>query len=144
MSDNHLLLRCEHIDQLHQIAGKIISFAGDEKVWLFYGTMGAGKTTLIKAICEVLGIQDLVNSPTFALVNEYHNEEKRVFYHFDFYRINDPEEALNIGVDEYFYSGKHCFIEWPSRIEALIPENNIRIDIKVNSDHSRSIYLQKT
>lgn len=143
MVDNYLMLRCEHTDQLHQTAQQIVNFAGDDKVWLFYGDLGAGKTTLIKAICNVFEVQDLVNSPTFALVNEYRNAEDQIFYHFDFYRIQNLEEALDIGAEDYFYSGHYCFVEWPSHIDALIPEDHLSIQIEVTNDGSRSIYLKK-
>lgn len=143
MDDNYLRLQCEHIGQLHQMAQQIVGFAGDERVWLFYGAMGAGKTTLIKAICDTFGVQDLVNSPTFALVNEYQNAENQIFYHFDFYRIENLEEALDIGVEDYFYSGHYCFIEWPSHISTLIPEDHLSIHMEVTSEDSRSIYLKK-
>ncbi len=136
MPERHLVLPYQHIDQLAQTARQIIDFAGDEKVWLFEGAMGVGKTTLIKAICHALGVQDVVNSPTFALVNEYRNKEDRIFYHFDFYRINSLEEALNIGAEEYFYSGHHCFVEWPSQVESLIPERNLRIRLALEEDRS--------
>jgi tRNA threonylcarbamoyladenosine biosynthesis protein TsaE len=143
MDDNYLRLHCNHIDQLYQVAQQIADFAGDERIWLFYGEMGAGKTTLIKAICNIFGVQDLVNSPTFALVNEYRNAASQVFYHFDFYRIQNLEEALDIGVEDYFYSGHYCFIEWPSNISVLIPEDHLSIHIEVTNEDSRSIYLKK-
>lgn len=143
MSEKHLRLHCTQPEQLPHIAQQIADFAGSEKVWLVYGEMGAGKTTLIKAICELWGVQDLVNSPTFALVNEYRNAEDHVFYHFDFYRIQNAEEALDIGVNDYFYSGYYCFVEWPSHIETLIPENHLHILIEAGPDGSRSIYLSK-
>ncbi len=120
--------------------------------------MGAGKTTLIKAICHTFGVQDMVNSPTFALVNEYRNAAGSIFYHFDFYRINSLEEALDIGTEDYFYSGNYCLVEWPSQVESLIPERNLRIQLELQEDSSgmppsvvhphretsRSIYLQKS
>lgn len=143
MVDYDLTLYCKDISQLHQVAQQIVDFAEGDKVWLFYGEMGAGKTTLIKAICDVFAVQDLVNSPTFALVNEYRNEENQIFYHFDFYRIQNLEEALDIGVEDYFYSGHYCFIEWPSTIDVLIPEEHLSIQIEVTNDGSRSIYLKK-
>ncbi len=143
MPETHPVLLCRNISEIGQTAQQIIRFAGEEKVWLFYGGMGAGKTTLIKAICHIFGVQDLVNSPTFALVNEYRNEKYQAFYHFDFYRIQHPEEALDIGVEDYFYSGDYCFVEWPSHVDVLLPERNLSVTIEVNSDQSRSIYLHK-
>jgi tRNA threonylcarbamoyladenosine biosynthesis protein TsaE len=129
--------------ELPQVAGRLISLASDTRVWLFYGEMGAGKTSLIRSICDAWGVTDTVSSPTFALVNEYQNARRQTFYHFDFYRIKDEEEAWDIGTEDYFYSGNYCFVEWPERIEGLLPEKFIRIDIEVGSDQSRRIYLSK-
>lgn len=134
---------CKSPDDLPQVAELIAGFAGDSKVWLFKGDMGAGKTTLIKALCRYFGVTDTVTSPTFSLVNEYQNEKLESFYHFDFYRIADEEEAMDIGCEEYFYSGNLCFIEWPSRIPHLIPDNHLIIHIEVQQDQSRSIGLHK-
>lgn len=132
------------LEALPKAAQEIIDLAsGQAKVWLFYGDMGAGKTTLIKSICEAWGVEDNVSSPTFALVNEYRTAEQQPLYHFDFYRINDEEEAWDIGTEDYFYSGHHCLVEWPERIEGLLPEEFIRIDIAVGADNSRSIYICK-
>lgn len=132
------------LEALPEAARKIIDLAsGYAKVWLFYGDMGAGKTTLIKAICEVWGVEDTVSSPTFTLVNEYRTVEQRPLYHFDFYRIEDEEEAWDIGTEDYFYSGHYCLVEWPERIEGLLPEKFIRIDIAVGADNRRSIYISK-
>ncbi len=124
-------------------AQKINLFAADVKVWLFYGDMGVGKTTLIKAICKAWGVIDTVSSPTFALVNEYQNTTGQKFYHFDFYRIKDEEEGWDIGTEDYFYSGNYCFVEWPERIESLLPEKFVRIDMTLEADQSRRIYLSK-
>jgi len=114
---------------------------GKAKVCLFYGQMGAGKTTLIKALCEIWGVEDNVSSPTFALVNEYQNQKGQVFYHFDFYRIEDEEEAWDIGTEDYFYSGNYCLVEWPERIEGLLPRQHVRIELIVAADHSRRIHI---
>ncbi|MDN5211983.1 tRNA (adenosine(37)-N6)-threonylcarbamoyltransferase complex ATPase subunit type 1 TsaE [Fulvivirgaceae bacterium BMA12] len=131
-----------NIDDLPNASKNIIAFAQDYKIWLFEGEMGAGKTTLIKALCEALGVVDEVSSPTFALVNEYVNREQATFYHFDFYRIEHEEEAMDIGVDEYFYSGHLCFVEWPGKIPSLIPDEFLRIFITINSDNTRKIVLE--
>jgi tRNA threonylcarbamoyladenosine biosynthesis protein TsaE len=132
------------LEALPEAARKIVDLAsGQEKVWLFYGDMGAGKTTLIKAICVAWGVEDTVSSPTFALVNEYRTAEQQPLYHFDFYRINDEEEAWDIGTEDYFYSGHYCLVEWPERIEGLLPEKFIRIDVAVGMDNRRSIYISK-
>lgn len=109
------------------------------KVWLFYGTMGCGKTTLIKVLAKELGVTDRVSSPTFSLVNEYQSDKGNTLYHFDFYRIKKEEEALDIGIDEYFYSDNYCFVEWPKKIENLVPLNAVAIHIKVNNDNTRTL-----
>lgn len=132
-----------HPKEVWDAAQKLRILAGDIKVWLFYGAMGVGKTTLIKAICKQWGVTDTVSSPTFALVNEYLNSEHQTFYHFDFYRIKDEEEAWDIGTEDYFYSGNYCFVEWPERIEGLLPEKFVRIDMVLEADQSRRIYLSK-
>ena len=127
-------------DSLAQAAQQFVSAMGNSRVFAFYGGMGAGKTTFIKAICECLGVTDTVTSPTFAIVNEYAGAE--TVYHFDFYRIRKIEEAYDLGFDEYCYSGHICFIEWPELIEDLLPEDTVRVDISVASDGSRSITMQ--
>jgi tRNA threonylcarbamoyladenosine biosynthesis protein TsaE len=115
---------------------------GDRKVFAFYGKMGAGKTTFIKAICEALGVEDVVTSPTFAIVNEYGTkQESGKVFHFDFYRIKNLREACDIGCDEYFYSGCPCFIEWPELIEELLPEETVRVCIEVHEDGSRTVSM---
>ena len=143
MVEQQTTLVCHTEAELGQIAKEIIAFAESEKVWLFFGEMGAGKTTLIKAICAAYNVTDAVSSPTFALVNEYHNTENQVFYHFDFYRIQDETEAMDIGCDEYFYSGHHCFVEWPEKIVALFPEKYVVIEIQIREDQGRNIILSK-
>ena len=131
------------INNLPEVANEIIAFAGDISVWLFEGSMGAGKTTLIKAICSAFDIRETVSSPTFSLVNEYHNEEGEIFYHFDFYRIKSEEEASDIGVDEYFYSGDYCFVEWPSMIPSLLPDDYCTITIEIISENERRLCITK-
>jgi len=103
--------------------------------------MGAGKTTLIKSLCEQLGVVDMVTSPTFSIVNEYAGPEK--IYHFDFYRLKTQAEALDLGYEEYFYSGAYCFIEWPAKIPDLLPDHYIRVDIQVLDDNARQIIIEK-
>lgn len=127
--------------ELDKTAKEIIDYSGKQKIWIFYGEMGAGKTTLIKAIADQLYIEDNVHSPTFSIVNEYRNHQEEVFYHFDFYRIQNETEAMDIGIDEYFESGDLCFIEWPQKISSLLPENYVKIDIKMTSDTSREINI---
>ena len=109
------------------------------KIDIISGFLGAGKTTFIKAICEELGVEDVINSPTFAIVNEYRSATEELIYHFDFYRINKPEEAYDFGYEDYFYSGALCFIEWPEKIEDLLPGDCANIIITENEDGSRSV-----
>jgi tRNA threonylcarbamoyladenosine biosynthesis protein TsaE len=130
------------IEDLKQAATTLLAFAGDEKIFLFEGDMGAGKTTFIKVIAETLGVEDLVSSPTFSIVNEYLGKNGRI-YHFDFYRIKDVQEAYDIGYEEYFYSGDLCFVEWPEKIAALLPEHYIKIGIQVTGTDQRTISLAK-
>ncbi len=111
-------------------------------VWLFYGDMGAGKTTLIKQFCNDIGVEDNVTSPTFSLVNEYQTHDGEIVYHFDFYRIDSEEEAEQIGLDEYIYSNNICLIEWPEKIPNLLPHSNLNITFKINSDNSRTIIIE--
>ena len=112
---------------------------GERRVFAFYGKMGAGKTTFIKAMCEELGVTDVINSPTFAIVNEYMDGKGEAIYHFDFYRIKRVEEVYDIGFDEYIYSGNLCLMEWPELIEQLLPEETVRVDIMENPDGTRVI-----
>ncbi len=114
----------------------------DNRVFAFYGGMGAGKTTLIQAICLELGVKSSVNSPSFALINEYPLNEGDAVYHFDFYRINKIQEAYSIGSEEYFYSDKYCFIEWPEKIEELLPEDCIKIELQVLDTGERRLSLK--
>ncbi|MCD7972272.1 MAG: tRNA (adenosine(37)-N6)-threonylcarbamoyltransferase complex ATPase subunit type 1 TsaE [Candidatus Azobacteroides sp.] len=120
-------------------AQQFIEQIGENKVFAFYGEMGAGKTTIIKAICEELGVEDVINSPTFAIVNEYQSASDKLIYHFDFYRINKVDEVYDFGYEDYFYSGSLCFIEWPEKIDQLLPENCIKVGITVQPDNSRKI-----
>lgn len=128
-------------DDLDNAVQAIIEVGKAADIWLFMGQMGAGKTTLIKAICGTLQVLDEVNSPTFSIVNEYLTATDETLYHFDFYRLENEEEAYNIGVEEYFYSGNTCMIEWPERVEGLLPDKFLRIDISENTDQSRTIKL---
>ena len=122
------------------IAKEVIAIA-EHKTLLFRGEMGVGKTTLIKEICNVLGIQDRVSSPTFSLVNEYHTSSNEVVYHFDFYRIINEEEALDMGIEEYLYQNNWCLIEWPENIENLLPLDAVQIYLSVLEDGQRNIQL---
>jgi tRNA threonylcarbamoyladenosine biosynthesis protein TsaE len=135
---------CHGLTDLPRIAGEIITWVGDfPTVWLLEGEMGAGKTTLTAAICKALGVVDTVTSPTFALVNEYATQKGDTLYHFDFYRIKDESEAVDIGIDEYFYSGSLCLVEWPSLIPLLIPEQRIEIHIAADPSGIRTIELTR-
>lgn len=127
---------CKKLDELHGIASKLIA-STDARVFAFYGEMGAGKTTFIRALCDVMGVKDVVNSPTFSIVNEYLTSGSSV-YHFDFYRIKSIQEAWDMGHEEYFYSGAYCFIEWPEKIENLLPEDSLAISI-VDKEGTRTI-----
>lgn len=131
------------ISTLHNIRSAAQAFleATDvNRVFAFYGKMGAGKTTFIKALCEELGVEDAVNSPTFAIVNEYYSTRlDGPIFHFDFYRIKRIEEAFDIGTDDYFYSGAPCFIEWPELIEDILPEEAVRVSIEEQPDGTRTI-----
>jgi len=154
--------KIQNIEELPEAARQFVEAMGDNRVFAFYGKMGAGKTTFIKAICEALGVEDTVTSPTFAIVNEYKAQtpsnspsrgrtkeslpiEGEVWrgsiYHFDFYRIKNLREAYDIGCEEYFYSGCPCFIEWPELIEELLPEDTVKVSIDVEEDSSRTVTL---
>lgn len=127
------------LEGLSNVANSLVDFADDYKVWLLDGEMGAGKTTFTKSICESFGVMDVVNSPTFSIVNEYRDHRDEAYYHFDFYRIKDEQEAMDIGADEYFYSGAHCFIEWSSKIPSLIPDKYLEVNIEITGSESRTI-----
>ncbi|RYJ52224.1 tRNA (adenosine(37)-N6)-threonylcarbamoyltransferase complex ATPase subunit type 1 TsaE [Flavobacterium petrolei] len=128
------------IDQLEEVAQQIIA-NNRKKVILFHGEMGVGKTTLIKQLCKTLGVTGATSSPTFSLVNEYEANDNQLVYHFDFYRLNKEEEALDMGVDDYLYSGNWCFIEWAEKIPNLIPEVHSVITISLLADGKRSLTL---
>ena len=128
------------IDQLEEVAQKIIA-ENPKKVILFHGEMGVGKTTLIKQLCKTLGVTGATSSPTFSLVNEYEADDNQLVYHFDFYRLNKEEEALDMGVDDYLYSGNWCFIEWAEKIPNLIPETHSVITISLLPDGKRALTL---
>jgi len=131
------------LSDINLVASELIKSADEERIWVFQGPMGAGKTTLIKALARKFGILDQVSSPTFGIVNQYENIEGNVFYHFDFYRIDDPTEALDIGIEEYFYSGNYCWIEWAEKIQAFLPENFFLIKIESISDIKRQLTFQQ-
>ena len=137
-----MLLLAQSPDQLPNFAAQILSATNNNRIFLFYGDMGAGKTTLIKSLCEKLGVEEAVTSPTFSIVNEYVGAANRIF-HFDFYRLKNQSEALDMGYEEYFYSDAYCFIEWPERIPDLLPEHYATISIKVQDDGVRQITVDQ-
>lgn len=130
------------LDQIREAAAKFVKLMGEKKVYVFYGKMGAGKTTFIKAICEELGVTDVINSPTFAIINEYEDGKGQPIYHFDFYRINKEEEAFDFGYEDYFYSGNVCFIEWPEMVANLIPQDAIEVHIEEKEDGGREVTIK--
>ena len=136
-------LKINSLDQIHEVAKQFIDEMGDNTVFAFYGKMGAGKTTFIKAVCEELGVTDVINSPTFAIVNEYRSETAgELIYHFDFYRIKKLEEVYDMGYEDYFYSGALCFIEWPELIEDLLPGNTVNVYIEEVEDGTRTVRFE--
>jgi tRNA threonylcarbamoyladenosine biosynthesis protein TsaE len=132
------------LEQIEDAARQIIAYAGEEKVWVFQGQMGAGKTTLIKSLSKKLEVLDQVSSPTFGIVNEYDTRSGSKIYHFDFYRLDDPTDALDIGIEEYFYSGNYCWIEWAEKIAPYLPDEFLLIRITIDSNLDRTITLQHT
>jgi len=124
--------------ELEVAAKKILQEAKEEKIFLFYGNMGAGKTTLINKLCALLGTKDHTSSPTFSIVNEY-EVEKGSIYHFDFYRLKTQNEAFDMGYEDYFYSGNYCFVEWPEKIADLLPEHYVKVEIEVLNEADRAI-----
>ena len=131
------------LSALPETARLLLNNFPNDRIFAFYGAMGAGKTTFIKAICHELGSNDYVTSPTFALINEYSTSEGSVIYHFDFYRIKKLEEAFDLGYEDYIYSGNYCFIEWPEMIEQLLPEGIVEVRIKEGDKGVRLVEAQK-
>jgi len=137
-----MTITIQDLDHIEDAAREFIAQMGDDTVFAFYGKMGAGKTTFIKALCKLLGVEDEVNSPTFAIINEYRSQTTaELIYHFDFYRIKKLEEVYDLGYEDYFYSGALCFIEWPELVEELLPSDAKKVTITENSDGSRTITL---
>lgn len=129
------------LEELDQAAAWVIEKAKEQPIWLFQGEMGAGKTTLIRSLAKAFQVEDSVSSPTFGIVNEYHTKSGQPIYHFDFYRLEDPAEALDIGIEEYFYSGNRCWIEWAEKISEYLPEEFVLLKISSLSPQSRQITL---
>ena len=147
-------IKIQDIEHIREAAREFIQHIGDHRVFAFYGKMGAGKTTFVKAICEELGVEDVITSPTFAIINEYafgswplaissqptaNCQLPTAIYHFDFYRIKKLEEVYDMGYEDYFYSGALCFIEWPELIEEILPDDAVRVSITEQEDNSRLV-----
>ncbi|MBS9522882.1 tRNA (adenosine(37)-N6)-threonylcarbamoyltransferase complex ATPase subunit type 1 TsaE [Litoribacter ruber] len=130
------------LEELPQVAKTLMETCKEDKIWVFKGDMGAGKTTLIKELARQHGVVDNVSSPTFSIVNEYQNTSGDLFYHFDFYRLDDPDEALEIGIDDYFYSGNPCWIEWGEKVAEYIPEDFVLIEINSDLSGKRNIQIK--
>jgi len=136
-----MVIEVNQLSELDHAAKLLLKSFPNDRVFLFYGNMGAGKTTFIKALCEVLNVQDNTSSPTFSIVNEYHSSQGTI-YHFDFYRIKEEEEAYDFGYEDYFYSGNYCFVEWPNKIPNLLPDDAKTIEIEITSPSSRKITIK--
>ena len=133
-------IRINSLADINEAAKTFVENMGDGKVFAFYGKMGAGKTTFVKAVCECLGVEDVITSPTFAIVNEYTSATTgNAIYHFDFYRIKKLEEVYDMGYEDYFYSGSLCFLEWPELIEDLLPEDAAKVTIEETEDGARVV-----
>ena len=136
-------IKIDSLDGIREAAKEFVAHIGDATVFAFYGSMGAGKTTFIKAVCEELGVEDVITSPTFAIVNEYRSATtNELIYHFDFYRIKKLEEVYDMGYEDYFYSGALCFIEWPELIEELLPTDAVKVKIEAIEDGSRRVVVE--
>jgi len=132
-----MYIEINDLSEIHQAARQFLAEIDNQNVFAFYGDMGAGKTTFIKAVCEELGVQEPVTSPTFAIINEYRDKKGKSIYHFDFYRIKKLEEVFDFGYEDYFYSGNLCFIEWPELVESLLPENVVRLSLRQTENGAR-------
>lgn len=131
-----------NLEEINGVAAEFLDYVGDRTIFALYGPMGVGKTTFVKAIGKSLGVEDDVSSPTFAIVNEYLTKKGESVYHFDFYRVNNISEALDFGYEEYFYGGSRCFIEWPEKIDELLPENIVNCYFSENPDGSRVLKVE--
>lgn len=136
-------IKIQSLDHIHEAAREFIAAMSDNTVFALYGKMGAGKTTFVKALCQELGVEDVVTSPTFAVINEYRSDiAGELIYHFDFYRIKKLEEVYDMGYEDYFYSGALCFIEWPELVEELLPGNTVKVTIEELEDGSRKLTME--
>lgn len=130
------------LSDLSVVADKFLRLLRNKKVFAFFGSMGVGKTTFIKALCNELGVVGIVTSPTFALINEYQTNKVETIYHFDFYRINNIEEVYDFGYEDYFFSGSYCFIEWPNKVAEILPDDVVFVQMLENEDGSRTINIR--
>ncbi len=135
-------LLLNNLSEIDILANRFVENMNHRKVFAFYGEMGAGKTTFIKAVCKALGVTETITSPTFAIINEYKKSDSESIFHFDFYRIKNIEEAYDFGYEDYFYSEQLCFIEWPELVEPLLPENVVRVQITVQDNDQRLISIE--
>ena len=135
-------IRIKSIEEIAVAAKEFVAAMGERKVFAFYGKMGAGKTTFIKAVCEELGVEDVINSPTFAIVNEYVDGQGEPVYHFDFYRIKNLQEVMDLGYEDYVYSGHVCFMEWPELIENLLPDDAVKVTIEEEENGERKVSVK--
>lgn len=143
MNEWPVTIRFQDLSQLDAVAASLLKLGENIPVWLFDGAMGVGKTTLIKKLCAALGVESMVQSPTFSLVNEYGTSAGQVIYHFDFYRIRNEEEALDMGIEEYFDSGYFCFVEWPEKIESLLPYPHLYIKMCLGEEQERVLEISE-
>lgn len=136
-----LEIKIKSLDGIADAARQFVDTMGENKVFAMFGPMGVGKTTFVKAVCEILGVEDTITSPTFAIVNEYRTNTGDQIFHFDFYRIRKVEEVYDMGYEDYVYSGAVCFLEWPELIEELLPEDAVRVTLSEEEDGTRTITL---
>ncbi len=139
-------IKINSLNSIDQAAKEFVAQMGDETVYAFYGEMGAGKTTFINALCKALGVEDdTTNSPSFSIINEYRSDTTaELIYHFDLYRLENLEEAFDIGVEDYFDSGALCLLEWPERIEDILPDDTVKVEIKINDDDTRELVISRS
>jgi len=133
----------KHIEEIDRVAADFLQHYPNQRILALRGEMGIGKTTFIKALCHVLGVKDTVNSPSFAIVNEYKTANQQTIYHFDFYRLKNIEEAFDLGYEDYMYSGAYCMMEWPDKIEALLPPNRLELQLSELPDGARIIQVEE-
>lgn len=136
------IIEIESLENYAVAAEEFIQKMGNRRIFAFYGSMGAGKTTFIKAVCHAMGVEDTINSPTFAIVNEYEDADSNTIFHFDFYRIKSIAEVYNMGYEEYLYSNAYCFIEWPELIEELLPDETVKVTIEETPEGRRKVTME--